>query len=185
MLNRRRRKLTIDQFFEEFADRDERFEMIDGEAWMMAGGTKAHNLTVGNIFRAVANRLAGSTCRPFGSDMGLMMDAENIRFPDVAVYCDPRDLSPDTDADPFLRYPVVVFEVLSPGTRVFDRGGKVAEYKRLASIETIVLVDHATRTCEVHERDGRGWTEREVPADSSLEIRRPSLTLEAAEIFVR
>lgn len=184
MLNRRQRLITADQFFEQIEGRDEKCELVDGEIWLMPGGTNEHADTVGYIFAALFNKLVGSECRPANSDAGLQLDLTNVRYPDVAIYCDPSDLGPDAAKRRFRRHPRVIFEVLSPSPANFDRGGKIKEYKGVPSIAAIVHVDPATRTIEVHERAGpAAWTQREVARGEDLALTDPAVTLTAAEIF--
>ncbi len=184
MLDRRKRKITVDQFFAEVGGADEKYELIDGEIWLMGGGTNRHADTAGAIYATLYRKLAGSGCRPANSDTGLQLNLTNLRYPDVAIYCDPRDFGPEA-ADRLARmFPKVIFEVLSPSTAAFDRGGKIAEYKLLPSIATIVHVDPVARTLDVHERTGpAAWTQREVAAGDDLVLTDPGVTLTAAEIF--
>lgn len=184
MLNRRKRAFTADQFFAEVEGRDEKYELVDGEIWLMPGGTNEHADIGGAIFAALFSKLRGTGCRPANSDAGLQLDLTNVRYPDVAVYCDPRDFGPEAAERRFRRYPKVIFEVLSPSTVTFDRGGKIKEYKTGPSVTAIVHVDPSTRTIEVHERTGpAAWVQREVGVGEDLVLADPPMTLTAAEIF--
>lgn len=183
MLQARPRKLTIDEFIEAYAGVGEKYELIDGEAWLMAGASPTQNLVAGNIFAALRNRLRGTSCIPFGSDLRLRLDAANIRFPDVAVYCDPRDLD-DRRALKSFSYPKIVFEVLSPSTQRHDRLHKVLEYELIESLTTIVLVDAERRSLHVFERlNASEWHTVTLAPDAPLVLRDPAVTLTRAEIF--
>lgn len=170
--------------FAEVGETEERYELIDGEVWHMAGGSQRRATVTGQIFGTLFVKLAGSGCRPLGSDTTVHLDDFNFRYPDVAIYCDPRDLGRQAAYEHRLRYPKVVFEVLSPSTATTDRAVKVAEYKALPSVVAIVLVDPVARTVELHERTGPGaWLQRELAAGAPLELRDPAVTLTVAEIF--
>lgn len=184
MLSRRRRYIDVAQFFAEYEGTDQKVELVDGEACMMAGGSREHAAAARNIIRWTGNKLEGSPCEPYGSDMGLELDSTNVRFPDVAIYCDERDLGAEASGTRTFRFPKVIFEVLSPSTHAFDRGGKTAEYKLIASVQSIVLVDVGTRTLEVHDRvAGTEWRQYTVERGDPLVLRDPALTLTATEIF--
>ena len=186
MLDRRPRSrtLTVDQFFDEFAEIEDRYELIDGVPSMMAGGAVRHARVAGNIFSTLKAKLRGGSSEPFASDMGLRLNQTNLRYPDVAIYCDPRDLDPANSSEQGLRHPSVIFEVLSPSTPAFDRGGKVAEYQQLESVRTIVLVNAERRELEVHQRTGDDeWRKFMLGEGAPLEIAEPALTLTAEEIF--
>lgn len=178
-----RRKLTLDQFIEEYhLGREQKFELVDGEAWLMSGGTARHALTAGNILTALRARLRGTGCVPFGSDLLLAIDQANARLPDVAVYCDPRDLD-DLDQVKF-EYPKVLFEVLSTSTESIDRRAKVPEYQAIASVQVIVLVDARVRTFETFERvSADEWRNIKHHRGEPLILANPTITLTADEIF--
>ncbi len=179
-----RRRITVDQFFAEVGETEERLELIDGEVWQMAGGSRQHAAAGVRLVATLFAKLAGNACQPFGSDMAVELDAYNFRYPDAALYCDPRDLGPEAANQHRLRFPRVVFEILSPSTARRDRAIKVAEYKALPSVAAVVLIDLATRTIELHERTGpAAWTQREVAGGDDLVLTDPAVTLTAAEIF--
>lgn len=179
-----RRRITVDQYFAEVGETEERFELIDGEIWHMAGGSQRHATVIGQVFASLLPKLGRTGCRSLMSDMALQLDELNFRYPDIAIYCDPRDIGPEAEDKHRLHHPKVVFEILSPSTAKRDRTIKVAEYKALPSITAIVLVDLASRAIELHERTGpAAWTQREVAAGDDLVLGDPPLTLTAAEIF--
>lgn len=184
MLSRRKRMLTADQFFTEVGGAAERYELVDGEIVMMGGGNNRHADVAGAIYATLYSKLRGTGCRPANSDTGLQINLNNVRYPDVAVYCDPRDFGPDA-AERFARhFPKLVIEVLSPSTAAFDRGGKIAEYKAVPSIVAIIHIDPISQTVEVHERTGlAAWTQRQVGQGGDLVLRDPAVTLTAAEMF--
>ena len=184
MLARRPRPLTPEQFFERYEGLDGKYELVGGEVVAMNGGSIAHAVIAGNIVAALAQKLRGSGCRPFNSDTGLLVDVDTVRYPDAAIYCDPRDFDADWLRERTLKHPRIVFEVLSPSTKMDDRAYKVVEYKSLASVELIVLVEPEDRSIEVHQRlDGGSWLHRHLPRDESLALGIADASLTFAEIF--
>lgn len=181
----RPRKLTIDEFAQEYhLGREERYELIEGEAWLMSGGTARHSLTAVNILSELRARLRGSGCVPFNSDLLLEIHQHQGRLPDVAIYCDARDLS-DLDQSKFA-HPRVIFEVLSTSTEALDRRAKLAEYQSLPSIETIVFIDTRSETIEVIDRTGPASFATVLhPPGTDLVLRDPALTIPADGIFAR
>ncbi len=82
--------------------------------------------------------------------------------------------------------PQVIIEVLSETTEDYDRGAKVAHYRRRASVDLILLIDSRRRMVERQQRNPEGtWTlsehtsgmiavlEHQVPLDELLRRRRP------------
>lgn len=173
--------LSAEQFFEiNFGDL--KAELDNGTIRMMAGGTARHASVQINIIAALRQRLRGSGCRPYSSDMAVRTDARCIRYPDVSVYCGHAD---DSDAKAF-DDPRVIFEVLSAGTARTDLRIKLPEYKALDSLDTIVFVDIATERLHVVQRTGRGaWGERIHDQPADLVLPALGITIPHDEIFAR
>ena len=175
--------LTADEFLEiDFGER--KAELDNGVIHMMAGGTARHARVQFNILLALGEKLRGTGCTPYNSDMATRTHDLSIRYPDVTVFCG-HD-GPEDDERKAFEDPRVLFEVLSGGTSRTDLRIKLPEYKLLPSVDTIVFVDIATERLRVVQRTGpNGWSEaaHDMPADVAL----PSLgvTLTHTEIFAR
>lgn len=159
---------------------DAKAELVDGLILMMAGGSPRHAGIAANLTIALGNKLRGSGCRPYGSDLAVRTGEGSIRFPDVSVYC--RDQHDPEPADPkLLGIPRLVFEVLSPSTASNDQITKLAEYLALPGLEGVVFVDPDTermRVVTAGERDA-GW----LPAGSELDLPMLGLRLTSDEVF--
>ena len=130
------RKLKVEEFLEIDFGSDRKFELVDEAIYAMGGGSAAHARVQGNIYAFLHAALRGTSCRPYGPDMGLRTMAHTLRYPDVTVYCG----SPGENEMPralLLSDPRVVIEVLSPNTRAFDESRKLEEYQSLPSVETV------------------------------------------------
>ncbi|MBM4068977.1 MAG: Uma2 family endonuclease [Planctomycetes bacterium] len=130
-------------------------EYVGGIAYAMAGARNVHNRIVGNIFGSIFARLRGKPCQPFNSDtkMRIRLPGE-IRFyyPDVSVVCDPN-----RDDESFQDQPIVIFEVLSRGTRRIDEGEKKDAYLAIPSLAAYVLVEQEFASVVVWRRTGEGF----------------------------
>jgi Uma2 family endonuclease len=94
-------------------------------------------------------------------------------FPDVMVHCGPFDREATSLSDP-----VVLFEVVSPGSAVRDRVEKGGLYLRLPSLQHSVLVDRDRPSVEVVSRvDARSWTEPETIVGLEQTVSLPALGL--------
>ena len=160
---------------------DAKAELVDGMIWMMAGGSPKHAAIAANIISALMVRLRGSGCRPYGSDLAVRTGSQSVRFPDVSVYCG-NPASPDNDGKKLLGDPVVVFEVLSPSTASNDQISKLAEYRTLSGVQTIVFVDPDTeRVRVIHDGNGGEW----LPQGADVPLAAINVTLPHGEIFAR
>ena len=71
------------------AQPDIRYELVDGEAVMMAGGSRSHARISGNLSAWLLAQLRGGPCEPFGSDFGVVLPGVRVilRYPDASVSC--------------------------------------------------------------------------------------------------
>ena len=175
--------LTAEDFLDiDFGER--KAELDSGVIHMMAGGTRRHARVQGNIFLALANRLRGTGCSPYNSDMATQTHDLSVRYPDVSVFCGRE--GPEYDAEKAAADPRVLFEVLSAGTSRTDLKVKIPEYKALPSVDTIVLVDIAAERVRIIQRIGRdGWTEQGFDEPVDVELPSLQIALPHAEIFAR
>lgn len=112
----------------------EKHEFIDGVIYDMAGGNEDHALVGANVITALANRLRGGPCRACSSD--LRVGSPSVRayvYPDATVVCGPVEKSDQKGDRLSVKNPVVVVEVVSPGTEDDDRNDKVVIYKATAA----------------------------------------------------
>ena len=132
---------------------DERWELIDGEAYAMAAPGLAHQTAVGEMFRQIANHLIGKPCRPFVAPFDVRLprgneiddEATTVVQPDILVICDPAKL----DERGCRGAPDWVIEVLSPSTAAKDQIQKLAAYER-AGVAEVWLVHPTDRIVTVY-----------------------------------
>jgi Uma2 family endonuclease len=131
-----------------------RYEYLDGELRMLAGGSTYHAAIMMNLSGIFHRELRGSPCRAYGSDMRLRLSETRSVYPDIAITCDKRDHVLSN----MIHHPTLVIEVLSPGTEVVDRIKKFAYYRECPTIQEYMLVDSRRVQIEVCSRDDGKWT---------------------------
>ena len=162
------------------ADRaaDHRSEYVDGEMFAMSGGSRVHAALISRVAHELESALEDSPCVVTVSDLRLQVAPEGAYlYPDVIVTCGFADADP---AD-IVSNPAVVVEVLSPSTERWDRVGKFAQYRRIASLREYVLVSQEEARIEWYtRRDDGAWVYGEVSGLDGvcrLEILGVSLSL--------
>ena len=106
----------------------------------MAGAGNMHNLLFSNLFGEIAPKLKGKQCRPYGSDMRVHIPQNTLfTYPDISIFCGSVN-SLDKEKDAAIG-PTVIFEILSPSTKNYDRGGKFLLYRDIPSLKEYILVD--------------------------------------------
>ncbi len=172
----RRPGMTVADFLDWENGQEDRWEFDGFQPVAMVGGTVAHNVIVSNMVLALGRRLR-PPCRVHVEGVKLRL-AHSVRYPDVMVVCGP--LHPQaTD----LTDPVVVVEVLSPGTFRTDRIEKNREYAAHASILRYILLEQDAVAAEVYARDGERWVRSTVTGDDVLALPEIGVEMPLAEAY--
>jgi Uma2 family endonuclease len=134
-----RQRLTPEQYLVLERQAECKSEYFDGEIFAMAGGSREHNLIVGNVIRELGTQLKGRPCETYPSDMRVKVTETGLyTYPDVVVVCGEPQFE-DEQGDTLLN-PTLIIEVLSPTTEAYVRGDKSAHYRQLASLQEYVLI---------------------------------------------
>ncbi len=148
--------MTVDAYHElERLSPERKYEYIDGVAYLMSGGSVAHDRINRNIGYALDLRLSTGPCTAFGVDVQVLIGVRSngkphYVYPDATISCNAEDKRPDNT---LIESPRVVIEVLSPGTEAKDRGVKFDAYQRCPTILTIVLVSQFAQHVELWQRN--------------------------------
>jgi Uma2 family endonuclease len=173
-----RKPMTLEQFLA-WEDRQElRYEFDGFQPVAMAGGTAAHAAIQVNLIVALGVRLRGRPCRPYGSELKILV-AGRIRYPEAFVVCTPVAANTKVVADP-----VVVFEVLSDGTENTDLVVKNAEYRATSSVQRYVILQQTHAGATVFSRKGEDWVADLVSgADGVLRLPEIGIEIPMAELY--
>lgn len=163
------------------AEQDGRWELVRGVPILaMAGATRRHDTIVVRLIVALDRRLKGGRCSPHTADQALRVDEDTIRRPDVTVDCGPTAANAMESSEPS-----VAFEVLSPSTRKTDRFRKLEEYKTVATLSHVALIDPDRPVVLLFSRAADGaWGHEEVQGlESALPLTAIGAELPLAEIY--
>jgi Uma2 family endonuclease len=159
-------------------------EFLDGNAWAMAGGTPEHAAIAANIIASLSAQLRDRPCRVYTGDLRVRVKATGLgTYPDVTVVCAQLETDPDDPRGHTVTNPKVLVEVLSPSTEDYDRGEKLAHYKRVDSLAEIVLVAHDEPRVEVWRRRGDHWTLEVARDDERAQLESIGAELPLADVF--
>lgn len=134
-------------------DENERAEIIDGEAIMLATPSRIHQEISVELTRQFANYLEGKNCRAYHAPFTVRLfekagdrpeDVDTVVEPDLAVVCDLGKL----DNHGCKGAPDMVLEILSPSTQRHDRLVKLGLYQR-AGVREYWIVNPEDQTVQV------------------------------------
>jgi Uma2 family endonuclease len=132
------------------ANPDVRCELVDGVVVAMSPERIRHNKAKRVIFQALesAVKKAGLPCEVFTDGVGVRTGERTLREPDASVQC---GVTADPDSM-ILEAPLVVVEVVTPGSGLMDTGRKLVEYFGLPSLQHYLIVDPEQGALIHHER---------------------------------
>ena len=141
-------------------------EYLNGEIRVMPKVNFAHNLITVDIGTELNIQSRGRDWEVYMSNMRVRTGAKGAYFyPDVVVFCgDPQ--FEDNVFDTLLN-PILVVEVLSPSTEVYDKGEKFRHYQEFASLQEYILVSQDRVRVEQYRLLETQWvhTEFRAPED--------------------
>ena len=172
---------SVEAFLAWAEGREDRYELVDGAARMMTGGSANHSRIGVNVARALAGKLEGGPCEAFNGDAGVRLGDLRLVYPDASVVCERVD-------GYYMTSPVVIVEALSPSTEAHDLGTKAGWYRRLPSLRHLLIVrqdrvevGHYHRAAAVDE-----WGYEDVArVDGVVRLEAIGVELSVVEIYAR
>ena len=134
-------------------DEDERFEIINGDAFLMAPPARVHQEVSGALCAQLHNFLEGKRCKVYPAPFAVRLfeedgnspeDVDTMVEPDITVVCDRNKL----DDHGCKGAPDLVIEILSPSTRRHDRLVKLGLYQQ-AGVREYWIVDPKDQSVQV------------------------------------
>lgn len=138
-------------------------EYLSGEILAMSGASLAHTLITLDIATELNIQLRGRECKVVTNDLRVKTTPDvSYFYPDVVIFCGEPEFEDDT-FDTLLN-PVVIIEVLSPSTEIYDRTEKFKYYKQITTLQEYVLVSQDKVPVEHYQRQDMQWELKEFHA---------------------
>jgi Uma2 family endonuclease len=179
-------RLTEAEYLEVERAAELKSEFFDGEMFAMAGGTPQHSLIATNLTAEFRDRLKGSRCVPYNTDLRIRVNATGLyTYPDLSIICGELQLAEGTN-DTAVN-PTVLVEVLSESTEAYDRGKKFEHYRQISSLKAYLLVSQREPRIEqfIRQADGRWVLSEASGMDKNLEIPALQITISLGEVFAQ
>lgn len=160
-------------------------EYLSGEILAMSGASLSHTRITLDIAIELDNQLRGKECEVVTNDMRVKTTPMVAYFyPDVIVFCGEPELEDDT-FDTLLN-PVVIIEVLSPSTEVYDKGEKFEYYQQIPSLKEYILVSQDKIHVEHYQFQNTQWNLKEFYAlQDTLTLSSIGCKLSLSDIYTR
>lgn len=160
---------------------DSRYELRDGMVVAMAPQAPPYGFLAARLCAGIEGVLRSRRPCMVQVEAGIARPGcdDTCYVADLAVTCTPWQHSDRLIADP-----VLIVEILSPGTALYDRQTKVSDYRRIPSVGEILLIDSASVFAEVLRREGDRWiTEIVRGPQARLSLASIGLTAVMSELY--
>lgn len=144
------RKVSYEEFLKLTASSEERYELIDGQVYLLASPRVTHQTITGQLYAQFFHKLQGQSCQPFISpfDITLMVDRKkNVLQPDLGIICDMEDHRDEKDR--YTGVPALVVEVLSESSVTKDMVRKLQVYM-LSGVKEYWIINPMTGMAMVY-----------------------------------
>ena len=164
-----------------------RSEFVNGYIVEMAGASTNHNAIKENLSISVGLHFRkGRTCRSYSSDQRIHANRKSLYcYPDLVAVCGPNQYT-DEKRDTLMN-PILIGEVLAPGTEAHDRGEKFRQYRTLDSLNEYLLIDSTRIRAEVYRRNEQNrWyiADETDTLQGTLTLASIDLVLPMSELYI-
>lgn len=140
-----RRRVSYQEFLEISENTEARFELIDGELYLLASPSHSHQVAIREIFVQFYHYFEDKPCSTLTAPFDVRLknnspnfeEDPNVVQPDILVLCDEENID---KKGKYHGVPTLVVEVLSPTTRGKDMVKKLSLYM-LSGVKEYWVVD--------------------------------------------
>lgn len=146
------KKVSYEEFMEIYEKSDLRLEFINGEIVLLSSPNPIHQEVSGNLFSEFRDYLKGKPCKVFYAPFDVHFRKEGFKDPDVLqpdllIACDVAEATDEKGR--YMGTPVLVVEILSPGTRSKDMVDKLNTFM-ISGVKECWLVDPDQETILIY-----------------------------------
>ncbi len=173
--------MSVEEYIQYELRSERRHECIDGKLFEMPGEKDINNELVGEFYSLFKALLRPKGFQVFMNDVKVAIpDSARYYYPDVFLTAEPK--TPDNQY--IKRSPVLIVEVVSPGSQTQDYVHKYLDYTKIPSLEYYLIAEPETVLITVYERDGDEWVARKYTRlEDVVELPRLGVELRLGEVY--
>lgn len=170
-------RMSPDEYLAFEREQPLRHELVDGYLYAMTGASDRHEEIALNLAAALRMQFKGSPCRVYKGDLKIRV-ADEFYYPDVFVRC------AEQRGDAYFKTdPVMIAEVLSPGTQRYDRGDKRLAYSQLPTLRDYVLIAQDRMRVEIYRPGDFTYSQRLERPEDMLLLDAIGFSMTLAELY--
>ena len=165
-------------------DTEDRYELIDGAAYMMSAPSQAHQKISMEFSRQLANFLKRKPCEVFAAPFDVCLNAagdndDSVVQPDLLIVCDKSKL----DGKRCNGAPDMAIEILSPSNRKHDTVRKLNKYLQ-TGVHEYWMVDPDAQTVKVCILKGGNYDTKDYADTDIIPVHvLDGCTIDMQEVF--
>lgn len=160
--------MSVDKYLALESRSEIRHEYDNGLMYLMAEISEDHMMIAGNVNMLINGRVDDIPCQPFMYRMRVCLPEKNYYYPDVVVTCGERLYESRLDHQTLLN-PLVLVEVSSEETDVYNRTRKLEVYQYILSLRDYLIVSEDRVYITHHTQSNGNWASYEY-TDPTAEI---------------
>lgn len=169
--------MTVEEYIAFEEQSETRHEYINQRLIPIPGTTRIHNTICFLIRSLLTHLLQDSKYCIYSENVKVQILSErDYTYPDVVITNDTRDT--DDTNQYFIKYPSVIFEVMSKNSRIDDKADKFLRYKQIETLQNYILVDSEKAYVEVRYKTSEGAWESNTYLASDGKFSVPALGVE-------
>jgi Uma2 family endonuclease len=174
------KSMTVDRYLAWLEEQPRgRYELVDGQVIAMNAQPIEHVETKVHVIIALMDALAETEFHALGDGMAVRISETSAYEPDALVYGGEAL----KDGTVIVSDPVLVVEILSPGTKTVDTTKKLERYFKLPSVRHYLIVDPLEKTVVHHARDPHGKIATVLANEGQLQLEALGVGLPVAALF--
>ncbi len=176
---------SLDEYLELDFETDAKYEFFDGKLVEISGVHYNHALIDGNILSLFYKKLPEQFEYWIGSMKIKVPALPPYRYPNFSI--SPRKAEfVLVGKHQCLMNPIVIGEIYSPETKVYDCGEKFEAYKSIESFREYLLVDQQRKFVTLHTKyDEEIWFQSEYGTGETLRLESIEFDLSVDDIYDR
>lgn len=151
-----KKHFTVEEYLQYEEESEFRNEFYKGELFPVEATTRRHNDIVFNLANIFRSTFRARGCYAYSESVKVeVIKGIYYPYPDAMLTCDPDD-----DNNLIIKNPVLIAEVLSPGTADHDKNFKWSQYRKMPSLRYYMIVSQSELLVEIFSRkDSKAlWT---------------------------
>jgi Uma2 family endonuclease len=172
--------MTVDRYLAWLEEQPRgRFELVDGQVIPMNAQRIEHIETKVSVIFALKRALSGTGYHALGDGMAIRVDEQTVYEPDAVVYGGEALKLGSIILD----RPILLVEILSPGTKTVDTTKKLEGYFKIPSVRHYLIVDPVAKTVVHHARDEAGKIATVLAGAGPLQLDALGVSLSVEALF--